>query len=155
MRVLLTVTAMKNKANSHPTSPCGPAGRDGAGRPPVAQPPSAVEFRGPPPRAGVLHVCSGTEKRLTASLRTRPPAGGNCAKRTQFAGDAGWDEAWRTATVGSFLALRPWGLRPPWANRAKRSQFLDCGFRIADCGLRTDLRGTPPRPAAPAPAGRL
>ena len=100
-----------------------------------------------------------------------PPGGADCAKQTQFfwSGGAPGGETCETKPI---LAARRrsragtpdprrgdyakqsqtwagwdvWGAREERANHAKQSQFLDCGFRIADCGLNTESR--PDRPAA-------
>lgn len=59
MRVSPDVQVAKNEANSGPANRRGCARRHGAGRTSVAQPPSAVEFREPRPRAGSATSPSG------------------------------------------------------------------------------------------------
>ena len=65
---------------------------------------------------------------------------GKCAKRTQFrpVGEnrSGGRHPPNAPNEPNFV--RP-GL-PRKRKCAKRTQFLDCGFRIANCGLRTDVR---------------
>ncbi len=99
---------MRNKPNS------GDAGWDEAGRTPVAQPPSAVEFTGPPPRAGVLHVCSSRRR----VRQTNPIPGG--AGGPDPAGQEPEDRS---------LSIRPCGLRPSLGWLYKQTQFAPGGRR--------------------------
>jgi hypothetical protein len=62
----------------------------------------------------------------------RAPAGERC-ETNPIPGRARWDGA--SGTRGDGPASPVAG-----ADCAKRTQFLDCGLRIADCGLGTDLR---------------
>ena len=91
----------------------------------------------------------GRTKPISSSLTE--PRRPDCAKQSQTW--VGWD-TWRVArareadrakqsqeaVVGSrWVVART---NPIWrANRAKRSQSHDCGLRISDCGLETDLPG--------------
>jgi hypothetical protein len=59
---------------------------------------------------------------------------GDCAKQSQTWEDWGiWEEV--------FVSV----VARPGVKRAKRTQFLDCGLRIGDCGLKEAARGRVPK----------
>ena len=86
------------------------------------------------------------EQKMSNKPNSPKPAGRpgrrrrKCAKRTQFppVGENRWGKPHPANAPNEPNFVRP-GL-PRKRKCAKRTQFLDCGFRIANCGLRTDMR---------------